>query len=365
MLKVLHIAETIKGGVGTIINSLIKINGVESIVIAPNDQGQIINGRTFGYERRGRTICSFIRLANTAISIIKVEKPDVVHLHSTFAGVIIRFLFAIKLLKKKDLKVIYTPHAFSFLREGAFLHKKAYALIERVLYRYTDKIICTSNYELNEALKYGLNKSKMEVIYNGIDIISRAQNTNLVVEGENKKECPGDKIRIVFLGRFDYQKGYDRLLYIINNLDSSLYSFDIIGDGVNDGVEKIQRDNVTYHGWIEFNKLEDYFKNVNFMIMPSRWESFGLVAVESQSFGVPVLAANCSSLPEVIIDGVTGVLDFSNLEEVVKFINNQDASFWTSKSESCIKFSHSNFSQQKMNYNYLVLYTSILGKYNG
>jgi len=351
-LKVLHIAETVKGGVGTIINSLLKIEGVDSLVIAPNDESNIINGIVVNFSRKGRSIASLLRLALKSISTIKKEKPDVIHLHSTFAGFVIRFFYVIKILRKKEVTIIYTPHAFSFLRDTSSLNKKIYGVIERYLSQYTDKIICTSVYELNQGIKYGLDRNKMHVIYNGVDLKKIKLEFNSVI---HERQC--EKVNILFLGRFDYQKGYDRLIYIIENLDENKFHFNIIGDAVYDKITKLEKSNVSYHGWIKYSDLEKFFLYSDFMLMPSRWESFGLVAVESQCYGLPVLASKCSSLPEVVDDGNTGVLlDFSDLDYVVAYINDSNKKFWNKKSESCKKFVYSKFSEDRMNSEYCSLY---------
>ncbi|MFU8627855.1 glycosyltransferase family 4 protein [Raoultella ornithinolytica] len=357
-MKVLHIAETVKGGVGTIINSLLKIEGVDSLVISPNDQGNIINGTVVHFSRKGRTIASLMRLALKSINTIKKEKPNIIHLHSTFAGLIIRVLYAIKLLRKNDVTIVYTPHAFSFLRDTSSLNKNIYGAIEAYLSQHTDKIICTSIYEFNQGVKYGLDESKMQVIYNGVDLKKIKLEFDGVYDQEQHK-----KINILFLGRFDYQKGYDRLIYIIENLDENKFHFNIIGDAVHDQVTKIDKSNVSYHGWVEFCDLKNFFLNSDFMLMPSRWESFGLVAVESQCYGLPVLASKCSSLPEVVDDGNTGVLlDFSDLDNVVDYINRKNKDFWNNKKDSCKDFAYSKFSEDKMNSEYYSLYKDKLGK---
>ena len=282
------------------------------------------------FSRKGRSIASLLRLALKSISTIKKEKPDVIHLHSTFAGFVIRFFYVIKILRKKEVTIIYTPHAFSFLRDTSSLNKKIYGVIERYLSQYTDKIICTSVYELNQGIKYGLDRNKMHVIYNGVDLKKIKLEFNSVI---HERQC--EKVNILFLGRFDYQKGYDRLIKIT----------------------KLEKSNVSYHGWIKYSDLEKFFLYSDFMLMPSRWESFGLVAVESQCYGLPVLASKCSSLPEVVDDGNTGVLlDFSDLDYVVAYINDSNKKFWNKKSESCKKFVYSKFSEDRMNSEYCSLY---------
>lgn len=126
-MRVLHIAETVKGGVSTVINSLIEKNynyNIESFVLAPGSQIKFIKGGTVvEYNRTGRNVFSFIQLAMKTIKCVKEIQPDIIHLHSSFAGLIVRTLFFLNILSMRKVKVIYTPHAFSFLMDGPKLKK--------------------------------------------------------------------------------------------------------------------------------------------------------------------------------------------------------------------------------------------------
>lgn len=91
--------------------------------------------------------------------------------------------------------------------------------------------------------------------------------------------------------------------------------------------------------------------------MPSRWESFGLVAVEAQMNGLPVLANNTSSLPEVVLENKTGILlNFTNIRNVTDFISAHDTSFWRNMQYDCIKFANERFKEEKMVREYFNLY---------
>lgn len=356
-MKVLHIAETAKGGVGTIINSLLKIDDIDGYVIIPDLQKEmILSGRQFLFKRKSRDFFSFIRLAKTSYKVIKEIEPDIIHLHSTFAGAIVRVMYLLKLLRKRNSAIIYTPHAFSFLMDVSSFRKKIYVLIELLFSKVTDYIVCTSHYEMESAKENNLNAKKLLVIYNGVTPPLTELKDNRC---KDSRRGQAEKVNILFLGRFDYQKGYDVLLSIIERLDSEEFHFDIIGDAVKDGADKITSCNVKYHGWLPQESLGSFFSGADFLIMPSRWESFGLVAVEAQSYGLPVLANRCSSLPEVIEDGNTGVLlDFTDIAHVIHFILSKDKFFWKSMSFSCKKFAEEKFSEIKMNQEYLSLYRS-------
>ncbi|HDE1979579.1 TPA: glycosyltransferase [Klebsiella quasipneumoniae] len=354
-MKVLHIAETAKGGVGTIINSLMEMDSIESSVLVPDTQCEmILTGKKYLFNRTGRNAISLFKLALESFKLIKKNKPDVIHLHSTFSGMIVRFLYLIHILKKNDVTIVYTPHAFSFLMNVSESRKKIYSIIEKILTKVTDYIVCTSQYEMDTAILYGINKGKLKVIYNGVNVPIKDDES--LKEDYPLSENAG-KIKVLFLGRFDYQKGYDILLELIKILDVNKFEFDIIGDSVTGEAIILNKENVKYHGWLNHRQLNVFFKEADFLVMPSRWESFGLVAVEAQSYGLPVLANNCSSLPEVVDNNNTGILlDFSNIKAVASFISIKDKTFWNSKRRACIKFVEDTFLIEKMKLQYFSLY---------
>jgi hypothetical protein len=87
----------------------------------------------------------------------------VVHLHSTFSGVIGRCV-CVLLKPWRRPKIVYCPHAFSFLMESSPIKQKVYASIERVLQKVTDVIICVSRYEMDKAARFGIERKRMRLI---------------------------------------------------------------------------------------------------------------------------------------------------------------------------------------------------------
>ena len=131
-----------------------------------------------------------------------------------------------------------------------------------------------------------------------------------------KKEHEGDELRIACVGRLHYYKGYDRLLHAAKRLkDEDLLSkikIDIIGGGF----ERQALINLKYQlklgKHVEFlgDKVNPYrdIKDADFLMLPSRVESFGLVVVESQILGIPVVATNCLSIEGLIENGKNGLI---------------------------------------------------------
>ncbi|MCI6655110.1 MAG: glycosyltransferase family 4 protein, partial [Clostridium sp.] len=120
-----------------------------------------------------------------------------------------------------------------------------------------------------------------------------------------------DKVNLLFVGRFDPQKGVDFLLKVFKDYEEDLQHIHlwIIGDNVvsdGKGIEKKNTDNITFLGWIPHEELTAYYEACDAVIMPSRWEAFGLVAIEAMKYGKPVIVSNRGALPELVKEGVNG-----------------------------------------------------------
>lgn len=118
-MKVLHAAETIKGGVATVINSLVedqvknpKISKVSCLV--PSDQYdnliQLDNLDSYCFERNGRNIMCMFNFFLSLYKLIWKEKPDVIHLHSSFAGLLGRIAVILSGRRKKLKLFIVRMH---------------------------------------------------------------------------------------------------------------------------------------------------------------------------------------------------------------------------------------------------------------
>lgn len=341
--RILHVAETIKGGVATVLRQLVSPNdNFNFLCLIPEEQKQELSGlsQIATFKRTGRNIGSLLNLAIVFYKVVKTYKPDVIHLHSTFAGVICRVIIPIFFFSSRP-KVIYCPHAFSFLMKTSFFKKKVYAVIEKFLQLFTDKIICVSRYEYDEGINFGLDSRKMVVIYNSVE-------PPIDTSGMTSPYKSSEKINILFVGRLDYQKGFDVVMQLSDRLDDRFH-ITVVGDRVHSDFSISPQENMTFTGWLQKDLISPYFYYGDFLLMPSRWESFGLSAVEAQSYGMPVVATNCSSLPEVVREKETGFL-FSpdDIDEAYTIINSLDRDLLNEMKKSSFKFYSENFSTEKM-----------------
>ncbi|PPB85795.1 glycosyltransferase [Acinetobacter soli] len=334
-MKLLHAAETIKGGVATVLNSLItyqtKVDKINEIVcLIPEDQLEFLENikhiKVYTFKRKKRNLVSLINFSYMFVMILFKEKPDVLHLHSSFAGLIGRIS---TLLTSRIFftRIIYCPHAFSFLMTTSKIKKIIYSFLEILLSYITYKIICVSESERIAAINIGINSKKLITIYNGVSI----KNTKNTRDHNNKSYY-----NILFVGRFDFQKGIDVLFEAMNNLNEDRegikYIFTIVGAPVNNDQEyqilKYENILVRELGWLNRDELEVQYINNDLIILPSRWEGFAMVPLEAMSYGLPILASDIEAFKEIIKHDHNGLLfkqsSVQDLVKLLKSINKKD-----------------------------------------
>ena len=306
-MKVLHIGEYVKGGVSTYLHALFsgeKPSDIDDYLVLSHpmsDTNWKLPASKIHYYPYVRKLLHIPYAIICIWKMVRRIKPDIVVIHSTWAGVFVRLPYLF--LPKGEKKIIYNAHGWAFLRDTSVTYKKIYAFVEKLLSRVTDCIINVSDYEQNAAIAFGIPKEKMLRIYNGVDALGTVPAV----------EIPGfdpDKINLLFVGRLDRQKGLDWLLeqfhYNISRRDVHLY---VIGASVvQDQALSVPDERVTFLGWIDYQFIDGYYSICDALIMPSRWEAFGLTAVEAMRNGTPVIASNRGALPELVRPSRSGWL---------------------------------------------------------
>ncbi|MGD8961601.1 MAG: glycosyltransferase [Desulfobacterales bacterium] len=123
----------------------------------------------------------------------------------------------------------------------------------------------------------------------------------------------------LYVGRFDPIKGIDRLLEAIAHLrrQQRVQLLIIGGDGPEteefQNLQQLARqlgiaDSVTFVGRIEQNRLPPYYRAADTLVIPSYYESFGLVGLESLACGTPVVSTPVGAMPAILQNGKAGTL---------------------------------------------------------
>ena len=308
-MRVLHVAETIRGGIATYFSELhpyqIACFGRRNVhYVVPEGHRHDLDGidseNISCFHRSGRNIASLARMASQTLAQIRRHRPDVVHLHSTFAGLVIRPLLLFIRLRPR---VVYCPHGWSFTREASLLSRSAAKAVEWLLANITDRIICISHYEYGVALDAGINANRLSLVRNGINSARPAP-----VKPGTVIPWNASRTRILFVGRFDRQKGYDILIEAARQLGDQ-FEVRMIGSPVLDKQKALgPPPNVRLLGWMDHRQIEAQLDQADIAVIPSRWEAFGLVALEAMRASKAIVAFRVGALAEIVEHGVTGIL---------------------------------------------------------
>jgi glycosyltransferase involved in cell wall biosynthesis len=314
-LKVLHVAETIKGGIASYLSELIPLQiamyGINAVsVLVPdshldslaNIPAQCISS----FKQKGGRLLSSIYLTAEVIKILETNNISILHIHSSYAGLMVRpFVW----FSSKRPNIIYCAHGWAFDRESGFVVRAVAAMVERVLSYACDVIVCISEHELSAGLAIGIHKPKLKLVNNGILLLTPYSSEPI--------SWPDNRLRILFVGRFDHQKGFDLLLEAMAQLRDIAFAIMIGEPVVNDPIVDCTPDNVAILGWKSREELDAYYKGAEVFVMPSRWEGFGLTAIEAMRQELPVFASAVGGLQDVVDNGVTGVLFPANSSQAI------------------------------------------------
>jgi glycosyltransferase involved in cell wall biosynthesis len=172
---------------------------------------------------------------------------------------------------------------------------------------------------------------------------------------------PSDRLNLLFVGRLDPQKGVDDLLAAMELLTDTPVHLHVIGDGVvSTGKARAAR-NATFYGWLPHELIPAYLSAADALVMPSRWEGFGLVALEAMRAGRAVIASDAGALPEIVANGETGRIfgkgDPASLAETIRGLSRAELA---RQGEAGRRRFLAHFTADRMNRETLRLYETVL-----
>ncbi|MDB6374978.1 glycosyl transferase family 1 [Photorhabdus sp. HUG-39] len=238
-------------------------------------------------------------------SSLKKFKADVVISNSANAGIYSRLA---KLFYKH--RHIYVSHGWSCIYNGGKF-KKVFCFIEKILSLLSDKILCVSLTDKNNAVNIiGINSNKLIVIRNGVTPMP-------------KKDIINNKKKILFVGRMVHPKRPDLLVTVADKL--SYADFYFVGDGTmkaNLVTSYSRKENVFFLGEIKnFNSFKDY----DIFVLCSESEGLPMSALEAASAGVPIALSNVGGCSELIfsiaLNKTNGVLFSNNVDDLYEKLN--------------------------------------------
>jgi glycosyltransferase involved in cell wall biosynthesis len=319
---ILHVTDWANGGLATYLYSIMqeqkKNYHIKLLASADMSESRLTVDEDFiALKNYSRTPMGIYNGYRQTRLLLKLLRPDVIYVHSSFAGLFARLA---TLSLPFHPKVIYCAHGWPFLMKGSSLKSFIYAKVEKGLAYFSDIIITISKKENEAAMEIGIPPKKLYLIQHGISIKCDLKNLSF----KDAQTFNSDCIHILFLGRYDYQKGFDWLIDFIKKNSTPNICWHIAGKSIVNETMNIPKD-VINHGWVEHKDIGQLLLRCDALIMPSRWEGFGLSAIEAMKYSKPILASYNGALPELIEDNYNGKLfHLENPEELVNFLNTTD-----------------------------------------
>lgn len=312
--KILFVVEAMGGGVFTYIVDLAnELVNAYDMYIAYAIRNQTPAGYKDYFEKRIHLIevKNFERSINLTKdikaffeiqSIAKEIHPDLIHLHSSKAGVLGRLCF-----NGKRIPLFYTPHGYSFLMQNHSAVKRlVYKTLEKVCGRRNCTTISCSEGEHLESLK--LTRHAVYV-NNGINI----EELKGMLVSADAEEHP---FTVFTLGRICYQKNpalFNQIALAMPNV-----KFLWIGDG--ELREELTAPNIEITGWVERKKALSYSLCGDVFLLTSLWEGLPISLLEAMYMKKLCVVSNVIGNRTVIQKGVNGFV-CDGVDEFVEAIN--------------------------------------------
>jgi len=317
MKKILFVVESFGGGVFTYLSEL--SNGLceyFELYIAYSKRPQTPLNFNVYFDRRihlkelknFRRSISPLQDLKAIFELRKITSeinPDIIHLHSSKAGVVGRIAF-----NGKTVPLFYTPHGYSFLMENyGFFKRSFFKLIEKVMAMRNCTTISCSLGEHMESL--GLTK-KASYVNNGINTVE----LDKIIEKVERVKHP---FTVYTLGRICFQKNPS----LFNKIAESMPSVNFLWIGDGELRNELKSKNIKVTGWVDREKAIHLCLNADVFILTSLWEGLPISLLESMYMKKLCIVNNVIGNRDVILNGVNGfvcssVMEFKNAIETKK-----------------------------------------------
>ena len=304
MTVVLHVVESLSSGVATALEAYVENR--------PADTEHVV----YGYRRPGVQVGDGIDASARVVELpdgrreqlqvvsqaLRTEKPDVVHVHSSWAGLAVRMMPSIG-----GARLVYTPHCYAFERQD--LPRKTRAgirALERVMARRTDVVAAVGEHEAELARSLG---GGARVVVVPHTVPSRVRDELSVLRGRSDAEAR----TVCVLGRLSPQKDVDYFLAVVDAVNELVaergarpYRFTWIGGedanvkGGTDGLtSQLEARGVRVTGWVTRAEALDELSQAWAYLHTAAWEGFPLGIVEAAELDLPMVMRVIASLEEV------------------------------------------------------------------
>lgn len=324
-MKIIHIVEPFAAGVATFVRNQVEFMPFDKHIIIHGDRTEYRSAdevkETFNsqnthfirwpYAKREISLLNdFLAFVYLIVILKRLPRPDVVHLHSSKAGLTGRV--ACWLLGYKN--VVYTPNGLSFMRaDKGVLHRYVFLTLERIGAWFPGRVVAASVSEHRALLKFGIDAIR---INNGT--------TSETIKTGMPKRLDRKTFRIVTSGRIEEQKGPKTFNQIASYFERNPdIEFIWIGDGPKR--HELKSDNIKVTSWLDRDEVLGIISESDLYLSCARWEGLPFSVMEAMALGKNLLLHRCVGNEDLVHEGKNGML-FSSVAEAVhsiKLFSNQ------------------------------------------
>jgi len=279
---VLHVVECYGGGVASALDQYVRATpGLEHHLLRRLRDDFAEDGQSLAFASVTELPRSPVAARRAVRDRVRALRPDVVHAHSSFAGLYVRTA-----LRRGTPRIVYTAHGFGFERRDVTpAHRAAFRLAERLLGLNTDHLAPCSERELELARSVAPRRPHT-LLVNAVDAPAPG------VRSDGVPAAPGDVPTVVGMGRLGPSKGPEFFAAVVTELRSLMGEVQAtwIGDGPDEHVEPLAAAGVRLTGWVPRSEGFRVLAGATAYVNTSAWESGPMALLEAQAHGVPSLA---------------------------------------------------------------------------
>jgi glycosyltransferase involved in cell wall biosynthesis len=245
------------------------------------------------------------------LAILKRERPDIVHTHTSKAGIIGRWAaWLYRLASRRRVSIVHATHGHVFYGYYPQVISQCFMMIERITALITDRIVVLTHNEIDEHLQRHIGRpEQFTVIHSGINYT-----TTVPDDQQQKLYFPQNALVVGSVGRLDPVKGFDIFIDAARTLYRkypNMY-FVLVGDG-SQRAELIQRiksyridKRCIITGWKD--NPASYIEIMDIYVQPSLNEGLGKTILTAQLLKKPIVATAVQGIKSLIDHAVSGLL---------------------------------------------------------
>ncbi|MFL9982284.1 glycosyltransferase [Paraburkholderia sediminicola] len=240
-------------------------------------------------------------------AMLREISPNVVHLHSSYAG----FLGRIgSLLGSPGVRFLYSPHCISFMRQDISTWKRlAFIALERIgTLKSCLYVACSESERIAVKKHLGMSAVLLENAVSGRDYFA----ANL---GRAKR----DYTEVVCVGGIRRQKNPRLFAQIAARMDAERFRFKWIGDGDDEAKGPLIQAGVAITGWLSTEQTLKEVSEADVYLSTSDWEGMPVSVIEAMLMGKPSVVSRCAGNVDAVSHLRTGVV-YETVDEAVDWV---------------------------------------------